>query len=214
MSFDWIEWVGYLASFLVLISLLMSSIIKLRWINFVGSIIFAIYGYLISSIPVAIMNFGIACINIYYLVKIYSTYNTKEYFNLLEIGDDSKYFQYFIKYYKDNIKKYVANTDFTLTDNTIGFYILRNMVPAGIFIGSKFNNDTLLIQLDYAIPQYRDFKLGKYIYEDQKDYFINLGYKNLISFSYSEEQDDYLIKMGFERENIDGKEALIKKLVP
>lgn len=36
MDFDWIEWFGYLASLVVLISLTMTTIIKLRVINFIG----------------------------------------------------------------------------------------------------------------------------------------------------------------------------------
>ena len=68
MNPQWVEWIGYLASFLVLISLLMSSILKLRWINLLGSTIFSIYGFIIGSLPVAFMNMGTAFINIYYLL--------------------------------------------------------------------------------------------------------------------------------------------------
>lgn len=38
-----LELVGYFASLLVLVSLLMTSVVKLRVINMVGSLIFAIY---------------------------------------------------------------------------------------------------------------------------------------------------------------------------
>lgn len=72
MNFDWLEWLGYLASLIVLISLLMSSIVKLRWINLIGSALFSLYGFLIGALPVGIMNLGIVLINIYYLVKLYS----------------------------------------------------------------------------------------------------------------------------------------------
>ena len=50
---DLLDWIGYLGSLVVLISLLMSSIKKLRWINLVGAVIFAFYGFMISSIPIA-----------------------------------------------------------------------------------------------------------------------------------------------------------------
>src|SRR6056297_1798281 len=70
MDINILEWVGYAASLLVLISLLMSSIIKLRWINLIGSAIFCVYGFLIGSIPVGIMNGGIIIINIYYLTQV------------------------------------------------------------------------------------------------------------------------------------------------
>lgn len=77
MEIDWLEWLGYLASVIVLISLLMSDILKLRWINLVGSSLFSLYGFLIGALPVGFMNFGIALINIYYLFKLYSNKEAK-----------------------------------------------------------------------------------------------------------------------------------------
>lgn len=77
MNINWLEWLGYLASLIVLISLLMNSILKLRWINLLGSSIFSLYGFLIGALPVGFMNLGIVLINIYHLVKIY---HSKEYF--------------------------------------------------------------------------------------------------------------------------------------
>ena len=51
-----IEMVGYLGSVLVVVSMLMSSVIKLRVINTVGSGIFAVYALIIHSYPTALMN--------------------------------------------------------------------------------------------------------------------------------------------------------------
>jgi hypothetical protein len=70
---NWIEILGYVASVMVAISLMMKDIILLRWINFVGCALFAAYGYAIDAWPVAGMNAFVACINIYHLVKIYRT---------------------------------------------------------------------------------------------------------------------------------------------
>ncbi|MFW6213587.1 MAG: hypothetical protein ACOC8L_11865, partial [Spirochaetota bacterium] len=59
----WLEWFGYAASVVILISLTMSSIVKLRWINLAGAVMFAAYGYLIGSIPTGSLNLGIALID-------------------------------------------------------------------------------------------------------------------------------------------------------
>lgn len=72
LNIDSVEWLGYLASSLIAISLLMNSIVKLRWFNLIGSILFSAYGFAIDAIPVGIINAFIALVNIYYLVKIYS----------------------------------------------------------------------------------------------------------------------------------------------
>ena len=65
-----IEAVGYLGSALVLVSFLMSSVVKLRVVNTVGSVIFAIYALIIRSYPTAVMNFCLVCINLRFLWKL------------------------------------------------------------------------------------------------------------------------------------------------
>jgi uncharacterized membrane protein len=65
------EWVGYLASVVVAISLMMANIKKLRWWNLVGAGLFVAYGLAIDALPVALVNFFIVLIDIYYLVKLY-----------------------------------------------------------------------------------------------------------------------------------------------
>ena len=64
------EWVGYLASVVIAISLMMSNIKKLRWWNLVGAALFVAYGLAIDAIPVALVNFFIVLIDAYYLVKL------------------------------------------------------------------------------------------------------------------------------------------------
>ncbi|MGM9934357.1 YgjV family protein [uncultured Clostridium sp.] len=69
-NIPWIEYVGYAASILIGISMFMKNIIKLRFINLIGSILFTIYGFIINAYPVAIVNLVIAFTNIYYLYKL------------------------------------------------------------------------------------------------------------------------------------------------
>ena len=65
------EMLGYSASVLVAISLMMQSVVKLRTINLVGAILFSIYGVMIGAFPVAFLNGFIAVANIYYLHQMY-----------------------------------------------------------------------------------------------------------------------------------------------
>lgn len=66
----WIEYVGYAASILIGVSMFMKNIIKLRFINLVGSLLFTFYGFTIKAYPVAIVNTVIVFTNIYYLYKL------------------------------------------------------------------------------------------------------------------------------------------------
>ncbi|AUS05870.1 uroporphyrinogen decarboxylase [Tamlana carrageenivorans] len=65
----WVEWLGYLATAVVLISFLTKSLKKLRIVNSAGCLLFVLYGIALSpsSMPIIITNSAICCINIYYL---------------------------------------------------------------------------------------------------------------------------------------------------
>lgn len=71
-SSELIEWVGYGASILLVISLMMTDIIKLRIINSIGCLMFVIYGLTVGAYPVALSNMAIIVINFYNLYKLKS----------------------------------------------------------------------------------------------------------------------------------------------
>jgi hypothetical protein len=93
---NFVEWLGYAASLIVLVSLLMSSVKRLRWINLAGSLAFAVYGFLVGALPVGFMNTGIVLINVYFLFQMYTK---KDYFTLLPTSDVT-YFNHFIESFK------------------------------------------------------------------------------------------------------------------
>lgn len=192
------EYLGYIASLIVLISLLMSSVKRLRWINLIGSITFATYGFLIGSIPVAILNIGTSLINIYYLTKMY---NTKDYFKLLDFDIKSDYFNYFLDFYKKDLLNFFSPNNIHLKKADMSFYILRNLRPAGIFLGNEVAKDTLKIEMDYVVPDYRDFQMGIFLYHN-KDVFLKKGYKKLVTYTNTQKHEKYLKKMGFSKTEI------------
>lgn len=65
-----IEIFGYIGSILVVVSMLMSSVVRLRIINTVGAGISGTYSLIIGSFPMAIMNYCLVIINIYNLFKL------------------------------------------------------------------------------------------------------------------------------------------------
>ncbi len=67
MSSQMIEMIGYSASMLIVVSMLMTSVNKLRIVNSIGAGIFIAYALMIHSYPTAIMNFCLILINLYQL---------------------------------------------------------------------------------------------------------------------------------------------------
>lgn len=64
----YIEIFGYIGTILVVFSMVMTSINKLRILNIIGSIISAIYSMICNVWPVAIMNWCLVVINIVQLL--------------------------------------------------------------------------------------------------------------------------------------------------
>lgn len=62
-----VDWIGYLAMAVLLVSFMMKNVTKLRIINSVGCGIFILWGILIQQYPVVITNTSIVLINFYYL---------------------------------------------------------------------------------------------------------------------------------------------------
>ncbi|HBG32618.1 MAG TPA: hypothetical protein DEG42_05760 [Acholeplasmataceae bacterium] len=204
-----LEWVGYAASLIVLISLLMTSVKRLRWINLFGSLIFAVYGIAIGAIPVGAMNAGIVLINAYF---IYQMYTKKDYFTLIQMNHETEYFNHFMSFYKENMKSFMIVEENLDNPNYVKIFTLRNTVPAGLFVCKIIDLSTLEILVDYVTPAYRDFKIGRFLFEDQKDFFKNQGYNKLTSKPGNEKHQSYLKKMGFIEQSIKNETIFVKSL--
>ncbi|MCD6180465.1 MAG: YgjV family protein [Bacteroidales bacterium] len=204
-----IEVIGYFGSFFIAFAMTFSSIIRLRWFSLIGTILFTTYGFGIGAYPVGIVNAFIMITNIVFLVK---QYNKKELFRTLEIRNDNNYLLDFVHFHKEDIAKFYPDFSVKNSKDHLSFLILRNMQVAGIFIGRLLDGNKLCVELDYVIPEYRDYKLGKYVYSADQPIFKEKNIKSLISGSYSPKNDAYLKKIGFEKILEDGTPIYQKHL--
>lgn len=70
LGITYTEWIGYLASLVLIISFMMKNIRTLRIINSLGAILFILYGIMLQiSWPIIITNTFILGVNCYHLVK-------------------------------------------------------------------------------------------------------------------------------------------------
>jgi len=172
----------------------MSSIVKFRIINLCGATLFATYGFLIGSLPVGILNSFIISVDVFYLYKIFSK---KEVFETLEVRSDNKYLLRFVSFYENDIQKFFPGFKYKPEKNTISFFVLRDMAVAGLFLARREKNDVLRVGIDYVLPEYRDFKNGKFVYQRLQNHFINEGYNKIITDSKNPKHKRYLKKLGF-----------------
>lgn len=190
--FDIAELFGYIASFFVAISLLMSSFLWLRVLNLIGAVSFVVYGTLLGSIPVVITNGFITIIDIYYLIQMFRPdLNGVSY---IPIGPDRRnqlddfvahYLEDILKFFPDfstdrieecfagGGKAYLALKDLRL----VGFTLVYpppnpSSIPAGPrhdvmeYIHQElFPERSVLVPVDYIIKKYRGLGLVHRLYQ-------------------------------------------------
>lgn len=190
---------GYIGSVLVAVSLMMSSIVKLRIINLMGAMVFSTYGFLIGAYPVGFLNGFIAVVDIYYLAQIFSA---KEFFRILEVKPNSEYLDYFLNFYREDIIKFIPTFSFEQKENDHVMFVLRDTVPAGLVCSEYLEDDCIYMKLDYAIPGYRDFKMGKYVFQE---ILKKKNIKKIYSDAGNKKHEQYLRRMGFIQTTLDSK---------
>ncbi len=195
MNEQFLLWLGYFASTVIALSMTMSSIVKFRWVNLVGALTFATYGFLIGALPVMFLNGIIVLVDIYYLYKIYTKENL---FDTLAIRGDNKYLLKFLDFHREEIQRFFPNFDYKPEMNTVSFFVLRNMTVAGLFLAHREDNNVLKVGLDYVIPEYRDYKNGNYVYHTLSDDFKKEGFKKVVAENTCKKHNKYLEKLGFE----------------
>ena len=168
-----IEIFGYIGCIFVIISMLMTSVVKLRVIN--------IYN---------LIKLSKADGNHYDMIRgnkedSYLTYFIKHY------KEDMK------KYFLENLSLiHILENTLELSAADTIYTVCCEGVPAGVLAGKK-EGDALEISFDYTTPTYRECSAGRFLYAK----LAEEGYKKFICKEVTEGHKSYLEKMGFVKEN-------------
>ena len=198
----WTELIGYAGSILVAVSLMMSSLVKLRWINLAGALIFAVYGWFVGAFPVLAVNGFIVLVNVFYLRRMS---RIQDYFSLMQIRRlDNKYLETFLTFHRADISRFFP--DFSLEDlrNPRMTFILRNVNPAGLVIYEE-DGQEVRIHLDYVLPSYRDLRCVRFFMDEMAPIWRERGIKKMLSPAAGATHRDYLKRLGFHRSTPQGQ---------
>lgn len=190
--------VGYIGSVLVAVSLTMSNIKRLRWYNLVGAAVFSVYGYLINSIPVFLLNGWIVLVDIYYLYRLYQF---KDEFDMVRlISVKTPLFELLMKHYKDDLLTIFPNASLEEMEAAVPMLILRNLKPVGLFVYRRCDDEppSIEVLVDYVIPEERDFKTAQFLFNRHASELRSLNINTVISRSKRAQHKAYLAKVGFE----------------
>lgn len=186
-----VELVGYVGSFLVLVSFLMTSVVKLRLVNSIGGIIFMIYALIIESYPTAIMNACLVLINFYFLWKASRQSNTYE---LVRVDTSDSFLHYILSRNSEDIAQFFPDIDAAVSKANRAYIVTCQGDPVGVTLGRE-SEGALELLVDYSLPEYRDFSIGKFVLAAlPREGITHLTYKGD-----NAQHLDYIRKLGFTR---------------
>ena len=195
------EALGYAASALVVLSLTMKSLLRLRVISLCGSLSFLVYGALIGSTPVMVTNVCIAAINVWFLSKEFSirrSHTTD--LGASQIRVDSPFLRDFVDYHLSDICRF--QPDFEMPTpaggdaEPVAFVLTRDGLPAGLVIG-RHRDHTLWIDLDYVLREHRDSRLGRWLYGADSTALAALDVTEVRADAATDVHARYLRSIGF-----------------
>lgn len=167
--------IGYLASAFLAASLVVSNAFKFRWYSLGGQVTFIIYGFMINAMPVVIANGILLVINIIQMVRLYQI---QEAFDLVQISTHDELISCFIRRNKKDIESYFPE----FAESNSGdkaFVTLRDLTVANLFIFRMKGEGEANVLINYTIPKYRDYKVGKFIFGQEKEKLLTQGVKKI-----------------------------------
>ncbi len=199
------ELIGYLASALVVASLAMTSVVRLRIVSLAGSAVFVTYGVLLPSVPIIITNTAVALLNIWFLAK---EFGSNRDLGAVPISADAPFLLDFLRWHADEIRSFHPEFDAPTPDDFV-LMLTRDGLPAGVLVGTAAD-DTLKIRLDYVMHAYRDSRIGQWLYGPGAKVFTDAGFSRIRVESDNPAVRSYLHGVGFAEDGAD----LVRQLRP
>lgn len=201
---------GYLASVLLAISLMVNNDLKFRWLNTFGCLSFILYGIFIQAMPVILTNSLLLLINLFYLIKIY---RAKEIFDLIEFKGNESLVQKFLSFHQKDIEAYFPGFVTNEEPGYLRFVVLRDLVIANMFVARIGKDGMAEVILNYTVPKYRDYKIGRFIFDKEKNFLLSKGISRVVySRVHNRKHRAFLEVMGFREESLSGENYLSKSL--
>lgn len=186
------EVIGYVASALVVASLAMTSVVRLRAISLLGSITFVVYGVLIESIPIMLTNTAIAVLNTWFLTR---ELGGRRDLGVVVVPADSPFLADFLRHHTPDIRSFQPDFDPARTAD-VSMVLMRDGLPAGVMRGDR-DGDTLHLTLDYVLKAYRDSRLGQWLFGRGSVVFRNEGIARVVTAGDTDTHRAYLRRIGF-----------------
>lgn len=188
-----VELVGFIASALILVSLLMTSVVKLRIVNAIGAAVFVAYGLLIGSVPVWGMNAAIVVVDLWQLRVLL---RKDERVEAVGVPWDSPVLARVLAVHAEDVARFAGPGFDGPTPEHSAWLVLRDTTPTSVLLARRLDDGRVRVDLDYATPATRDLRAGRLLHEDL-DVLATVGPGPVVTDPGPRVHQRYLATIGF-----------------
>lgn len=194
----WFIAFGWIGSILVVWSLVVSRVLRFRWMNFAGAFIATIYNGVIQLWPFFAMNLAITIIDAYWIWKLTRERHDEAVYRVIPVSADDPFLQHVLSIHASTIAKeqpdFVAAT--SPDDSRSAFLVVRGDENVGVVAIKDEGDGVGLVELDWVKPTFRDFTPGEFVYR-QSHALADAGFRRVEVQPTAVTDADYLRRMGF-----------------
>jgi hypothetical protein len=194
---DLLSIIGWGGSALVVVSLLQTRILRLRVLNLIGCVILVGFNLAIPVWPMVGMNAVLAVINVVYMWRLLRHRHDDLEYAVLEVNSGDAYLGHVLTAHQKDIAKF--NPGFTSATSPYAFLVQRGERTVGVVLAHDAGSGRAQIDLDYVLPEYRDFTPGEFVYR-RSDVFTDHGFHQVLAPPRMKASDGYLKTLGFHPE--------------
>ena len=192
---NWIEVLGWVGSAILVVSLLQTRVLRLRWINLVGCLVLIGYNAVVGVWPMVGLNVVLALINVVYLWRMLRTRHDAAAYTVLEVEPDDTYLAHVLGVHGQDIAEH--NPGFAQDPDDSAFLVLQGDETVGVVLARDAGGGTAEVVLDWVTPSHRDFSPGEFVFR-RSGLFSSRGFDRILSPAGM--QHPYYQRIGFRPE--------------
>ncbi|MGB2935516.1 MAG: hypothetical protein WBB91_09605, partial [Nostocoides sp.] len=163
---SWLDILGWAGSALLIVSVMQTRILRLRLLNLAATLALLVFNWGISVWSMVAMNFALAVLNIYYIIKLRREHRgAGTAYEVVAVAAQDPSLVHFVARHQSDIAKY--NPGFAGVDPDSSAYLLQHGdTTAGVVLVHDAGAGVAQIDLDYVTAPYRDFSPGEFVFRD------------------------------------------------
>jgi hypothetical protein len=195
---SWLNVIGWGGSALVVFSLLQTRILRLRTLNLIGSLVLLGFNIALGIWPMVGLNAVLALINVLQLRRLVADRHDDRAYAVLEVGSTDAYLRHVLSLHATDVAQF--NPDFHPDQPAeLAFLVQRGDSTAGVVLAHDAGGGLAQIDLDYVLPEYRDFTPGEFVYR-RSAVFTSRGFDHVQAPPNVRQADSYLARVGFHQQ--------------